>query len=174
MNYPILITGIAASGKTTVCKELKRLGYNAVDIERIEGMFTKVVRSTGEPYTGPDKNSIAVVKRTDWICDKTKLTTFLNDQEGIIFCGGVAANIEEIIPLFKKVILLTAGRETIGERLQTRTGTGFGKDPEVQEMILGQIDSVNQDIVSNGAVTVDTDRPLNEVTEEILGKTNLH
>ena len=49
MNKPIaalhksmLITGVAGSGKSAVCKELKKLGYLAHDIESVAGLFMMV------------------------------------------------------------------------------------------------------------------------------------
>lgn len=173
MQNVILITGIAASGKTTVCQELRRRGYKAVDIERIDGMFSKIVRATGKPYVGPNKNSLEVVKKTDWICHKERLVTFIKQQRDVTFCGGVAANLEDLIPLFQTIILLTAERDTIKKRLHERTGTGFGKDPEVRDAILDEIDVFNKAVKAHEPMVVSSDRSLEETVDDLLRRLNL-
>ena len=51
MNKSILITGVAGTGKSAVCDELNKLGYKALGIEDIDGLFTIVHKKTGKPMS---------------------------------------------------------------------------------------------------------------------------
>ena len=43
MKRSIFVTGIAGSGKSSICKKLNILGYEVYDIEEPKGMFRKMV-----------------------------------------------------------------------------------------------------------------------------------
>lgn len=54
MKKRILITGIAGSGKSTVCQQLSSMGYESHGIEDIEGMFEMYHKGTIDVFKDYD------------------------------------------------------------------------------------------------------------------------
>ena len=170
MKKSIFVTGVAGSGKSSVSKALNRLGYNAYDIEELEGMFKMVRKDTGEDFADYDDADIEKVKNADWICDKNKLEELLQKQSnGIVFYCGVASNNDEIIPLFDQTILLKASPEIVRKRLSSREGTDdMGNTAENREWVLSWKDWWENQMIEQGAVVVDADGSPTEVAQKIV------
>jgi len=169
MNHAILLTGIAGSGKSAVCAALARLGHPAFDIEDVDGLFTMYDKATGRPFVDYDNDDLAKVERGSWICDKEKLKELIDQNSArVTFYCGVASNQDEIWPMFDQVILLRAAPATIRHRLATRTSNDFGRTAEVQDRVLGYQDWWEQKAIKQDALVIDADRPLSEVTAEII------
>ena len=56
MHKKYLVTGIAGSGKSTVCRQLESMGYETYGIEDIEGMFAMYRKDTKEVFTNFDNS----------------------------------------------------------------------------------------------------------------------
>jgi broad-specificity NMP kinase len=120
----MLITGIAGSGKSTICKELIKMGYDAYDIEDIEGMFAMYRKGTKEIFSDFDNADPEKIKNSEWLCDITKLKELIaKQQDELAFYCGVASNMDDLFPLFNKVMLLKVDGESIYKRLLPREGT---------------------------------------------------
>lgn len=52
MKTSVLVTAVAGSGKSTTCAALHRLGYNAFDIETLNGLYELIDEKTGRILTG--------------------------------------------------------------------------------------------------------------------------
>lgn len=174
MGRAILVTGVSGSGKSTVCTELQRRGYTAYDIEDRDGLFTMIDAETGEPFEEFDPNDLAMVKRSEWICDPDALEALLEESRvnETTFCCGTASNMGDIRPLFDDVILLTVGAEELRERLRARENNPFGKNPEVQDWVLSWKDGWEEELVEHGATMVDADRPVEDTVDAILEHVN--
>ena len=81
MNKSILITGVSGSGKSAVCAELKKLHYNAYDIEEVPGLFKMVDKKTGKVVEDQNNENVESVKQRAWICDKNKLQWLVCSNE---------------------------------------------------------------------------------------------
>ena len=68
MKKSIFVTGVAGSGKSSICRELNKLGYTAYDIEELEGMFKMTRKDTMQDFKDYDNADIEKVKNADWIC----------------------------------------------------------------------------------------------------------
>ena len=171
MKKSIFITGVAGSGKSSICKELNKLKYKAYDIEEITDMFKMIRKDTGKDYEDYDNADIEKVKNADWICDKDRLKKLLKKQkeEKVFYCG-IASNNDEIYSLFDKVILLKAGPRVICERLSSREGTdNMGNTPESREWVLGWKEWwENKVIKKQGVAVVNADDTLINVAEKII------
>ena len=166
----VLITGVAGTGKSALCKELRKRGYPAYDIEDIPGLFQMVDKRTGKPFQDYDNYDLEKVKNADWVCDKKKLEKLLreNQRDGPVFYCGVASNVDELLPLFDKVFLLVASEPVLRKRLSTRTSNDFGRTREVQDWIFEWKGWWEKKMKKKGAVIVDADKPLEEVAREII------
>ena len=171
MNKSILITGIAGSGKSTVCDELKKLGYKAYGIEDINGLFTMVDKTTGRIADDHDNNDIESVKQHDWICDKNKLQQLVrNNPKGIVFYCGTASNLDDLLSLFDKIILLKVSPKILRKRLSTRKSNDFGRTSEVQKWILSWKKWSEDHMCEKGAIVIDANRDIKEVVDDIIDR----
>lgn len=130
-------------------------------------------KRTGKSFENYDNFDFEKVKNLDWICDKNKLQKLIEkNKDGIIYYFGTAMNIDEIWPLFDKVILLQANPEAIKKRLSERKNNDFGRTAEVQEWVLSTKDQWEKRMIEKGAIAIDANRSLAEVVDEIIEKTN--
>jgi broad-specificity NMP kinase len=170
MSNAILITGVAGSGKSTVCWELKGRGYHAYDIENTPGLFAFVDKSTRKPVADYGYDNPEWFERHDWVCDTKKLEKLLVDnQPGLAFYCGIASNLDDVLPMFGKVFLLRVGPETLRKRLSKRRADDFGRAPAIQEWLLGWKGAWEDEMQRKGAVVTNADRDVGEVVDEIIG-----
>lgn len=170
MKTAIFVTGVAGTGKSAVCKELGRLGYEAHDIEDLDDLFKMVRKDTGENFANYSNADIEKVKNANWICDTDKLKKLLQKQgEKMAFYCGVASNNDEMTQLFDQTVLLKVSRETLRQRLDNREGTGdFGTTTESREWVLSWKDWFENHMLERGAVAVDANGNPAEVAQKIV------
>ncbi len=157
-NY--LIEGVSASGKSTVCEELKRRGYAAVDGDQ-------ELAYNGHPETG---ESIPGLQHEHHIWDVEKLKVYIDDKSKDImfFCGG-SRNFKKFIDLFDDVFVLDVDEESIIERLASRDQPdGWGKKPSEVQLVL-QLNKTKEDI-PNEAIIIDATNSLDSVVGAILNQ----
>lgn len=169
MNKSILITGVAGTGKSAICDELNKLGYKAFGIEDIDGLFTMINQKTGKPFKNFNNDNLEMVKQSDWICDKNKLQRLIQkNTKGIVFYCGTASNLDDLLPLFDKIFLLTVNRQTLRKRLSTRTSKDFGRIAEVQKWIFSWKTWWEDHVKEQGATVINASRSLRIVANDII------
>ena len=159
-NY--LIDGVSGVGKTSVCHELRRRGYAALNGDRDLRRGTNP--ATGDPFI---KYPSAEMRHANNFWDVEKVRRLAADQadEVTFFCGGTR-NFNEFIDVFDKVFILEVDVETLNYRLDTRQNDDWGKSKEERELIL-RLHATKEDIPSNGII-IDATQPLVNVVDEIL------
>lgn len=169
MNKSILITGVAGTGKSAVCDELNKLGYKALGIENIDGLFSMVNKKTGKPFKDYNNDDLEKVKQSDWICDKKKLQRLMSkNSNGIVFYNGTASNLDDLIPLFDKIFLLKVSEKVLRERLSNRTSNDFARTTEVQKWVFSWKSWWENNMREKGAIVIDASRSLREVVNDII------
>jgi thymidylate kinase len=151
-NY--LIEGVSGTGKTTVCDELQRRGYQAIHGDR------ELRYKGGDPETG-----IA------WDIKKVKAFVANKDEAVTFFCGG-SRNFSQFIELFDGVFILDVDLDTCLRRIDERVvrdPTDWGGRPEERE-IIARLHQTKEAIPSTGVI-IDATRPLEQVVDEILACT---
>jgi len=173
MHQSILITGVAGTGKTTICNELARRGYQAFSIEDIDGLYSRLDKRTGRPFKDYDANNLEDVKQSSWFCHPEKLKDFMSQyQEGTVFYGGVASNLDDIRPLFNRIFLLETSPEILHQRLISRTTNVIGKAAAVRKWLFSHQDAWEAHM-KIGATLIDNDRDLATVVDDIIKKSEL-
>ena len=154
-NY--LVEGVSGTGKTSVCRELNRRGYQAINGDR--ELAYQGDPATGEPTdTALHQHHIWDVSRVrDLVADDQKPVTF--------FCGG-SRNFSEFIGLFDEVFVLDIDLGTLQRRLDQRPQGEWGSRPSERELIV-RLHRTKEDVPSH-AVVIDATRSLTEVVDEIL------
>ncbi len=164
------VTGIAGAGKSEVCKELLRLGYEAHEGDDNLSRFYNNV--TGLPVIRPTKASERSPDWRDqhtWKMSKAKLLQLKEKAtDKPVFVCGVASNEDEYIDVFDGVFALMVDKDTMVHRVMTRTVGDFGKNPHEMESLLEWQETTEGYYRKIGAHIIDATRPVNEVVQEIV------
>jgi len=146
----VLITGMSGTGKSAVTAELAARGHRAVDLDAPEWSETR-----------PDG---------EWVWREERVRDLLSQdgRGGVLFLSGCASNQVKFYARFDRVVLLSAPREVIVERLATRTSNAFGKRPEELAQVLRDIAETEPLLRQAADVEVDATRPLDEVVDQVL------
>jgi broad-specificity NMP kinase len=159
-NY--LIEGVSGTGKTSVCHELRRRGYAALNSDRD-------LRQHTDPVTGERLITFSSAQSRHagnlWDVEKVRQLAASQDDEVTFFCGG-SRNFNEFIDLFDEVFILDVDAETLNERLEDRADDDWGKNKDERELIL-RLHATKEDLPGNGIV-IDATQPLPSVVDEIL------
>ena len=144
----VLLTGMSATGKSSVVRELVARGYKAVDTD--DGWC--------EPL--PDG-------RQQWREDAVRDLLVIEDAE-VLFVAGCEENQVAFHQRFDQIILLSAPIETVLERLSTRTTNPFGKSAEERQRVLDDTAAVEPLLRGVADHEVVTTAPLDEVVTTVL------
>ncbi len=165
----IFITGIPGTGKSTLAKGLSERGVAVHDIDSTAGLChwrNKTSREKASYYTGIGRDWL---DEHEYICD-LEHTKRLLDSADIVVVVGMSHNLEEILPLFDKVILLYCSEASFLRRLRTRTENEFGKDAGEEATIQSWRQDFERRMLDRGAIPVDTDQPIETVIERVFAE----
>lgn len=129
MKY--LITGVSASGKTTVASLLRKHGYTVYDGDKVSGLG-HWVDSAGKSVKVPPRLTSDWIRRHSWNWERKHIERMLETDKTVFLCGA-SSNSEEFYPLFDKVFLLSIDTDTMKKRLNSRA-SGFGKFKQEQAL----------------------------------------
>ena len=165
-NY--LIEGVSGVGKTAVCIELQRRGYQAIHGDR--ELVYRGDPETGLPTAPETGTPTATWMSEHQIWDVKKVEAYVaNKQEAVtFFCGG-SRNFAKFIDLFDGVFVLEVDLGTMNRRIDERVAldpTDFGGKPEERELAV-RLHQTKEDIPENGII-IDASAPLARVLDEIL------
>lgn len=166
----IYVTGIAGAGKSAVCKELKKRGYETHEAD--DGLSAFYDNVTGDEVIRP----VDVAERTTewrskhiWKMSREKLLKLKGASSGkTVFICGVASNEDEYLDVFDKVFALTVDLPTLKQRINERDDNSFGKLPHEMQTILEWQKGVDKHYDKVGAHKIDANQPLLAVVDKIL------
>lgn len=154
-NY--LVEGVSGTGKTSVCRELNRRGYQAINGDRD-------LAYQGDPETGATIDS-AVHEHHIWDVSRVRALVADHGEPVTFFCGG-SRNFLKFIDLFDGVFVLDVDLETLHGRLDQRPPDEWGSRPSERDLIV-RLHRTKEDIPRTGVV-IDATPPLAKVVDEIL------
>jgi len=159
-NY--LVEGVSGTGKTVVCRELNRRGYQAINGDRD-------LAYQGDPETGEAIDS-AMHEHNIWDVSRVRALVAEQHEPVTFFCGG-SRNFLRFIDLFDEVFVLDVDLETLHRRLDQRPRDEWGSKPSERDLIV-RLHRTKEDIPRTG-VGIDATPPLADVVDEILRLTGL-
>jgi hypothetical protein len=154
-NY--LIEGVSGTGKTSVCKELRRRGYYAINGDR-------ELAYQGDPETGEPTGGLTHENHI-WHVGRVKAIVASQDEEMAFFCGG-SRNFPKFIDLFDSVFVLEVDAGTLNRRLDKRAEGEWGGRRSERELI-ARLHRTGEDTPENGII-IDATAPITRVVDEIL------
>ncbi len=152
-----LVEGVSATGKTSVCRELNRRGYHAINGDRD-------LAYQGDPETGEAIDG-ATHEHHIWDVDRVRALVAEHDKPVTFFCGG-SRNFPRFIDLFDEVFVLDVDLTTLQRRLDARSRDEWGTRPSERELIV-RLHGTKEDIPRTGVV-IDATPPLADVVDQIL------
>ncbi|MDT0168534.1 nucleoside kinase [Pseudarthrobacter sp. BRE9] len=158
-NY--LIEGGSGTGKTSVCNELRRRGFQAINGDR--ELAYQGDPETGEPLAGI--TGISVHDHHLWRVDDVKALIADQREPVTFFCGG-SRNLSKFIDLFDAVFVLEVDLETLHRRLDERPDDEWG-GRHAERKLIERLHRTREEIPAGGT-TIDATAPLSRVVDEIL------
>ncbi len=156
-NY--LIEGVSGTGKTSVCRELQRRGYCAVNGDTD-------LAYQGDPDTGKPTDGVTHEHHI-WHVDRVRALVADRQEPVAFFCGG-SRNFSKFIDLFDGVFVLEVDLDTLNRRLDQRPEDEWGGKQTERELIV-RLHQTKEDIPKNGIV-IDATAPIAHVVDEIVRK----
>jgi len=167
----VYVTGLSGSGKSAVCKELQRRGYDAHDTD-LDGNAAWVDRKTGEVVA---KAAAAGERTADWLEHygwqvlPARVEELSNRAKGrLAFLCGLTENENQVWHLFSETIYLAIDEATLRERLATRTSNDFGKSDHELAAVLKWHKVGPEQYRTFGATIIDATQPLADVVDDVL------
>ena len=169
----IYITGNSGAGKSSIRKELQRRGYEAHDTDD-DGITAWVHKATNKLVERPENESARTKEWYDqheWKMSRQKVEEFAaSAKDKLIFLCGSPSNADDMLDLYDKVVCLVVDKDTLKNRIASRTDHDFGKAPDELESILGWHDAFQDRYKDQGAVMIDATQSLEAVVNEILSR----
>lgn len=155
-NY--LIEGLSGTGKTTVCDELQRRGYQAIHGDR-------ELAYRGDPKTG-EPTDVRSHEHHIWHVAKVQVLAADQTEPVTFFCGG-SRNFSKFIDVFDGVFVLEVDLDTLNRRLDERPDDEWGDGKPVERERILRWHETKED-VPKGAIAIDATAPIEHVVDQIL------
>ncbi|WIB60164.1 nucleoside kinase [Curtobacterium sp. MCLR17_007] len=158
----VLVEGVSGSGKSSVCRELRRRGHDAVDGDR-------ELAYQGDPVTGRVVDGVTgtdVHRHHLWDVGRVRALVADDATPVTFFCGG-SRNVGAFIDLFDTVFVLTIDLDTLRSRLDQRAADDWaGRGRTAERAMVEELHASGAD--TPAGTPVDATRPLHVVVDEIL------
>lgn len=155
-NY--LIEGVSGTGKTSVCNELRRRGYHAINGDTD-------LAYQGDPETGEPTDDVRPHWHQIWPVDRVRALVADQNERCTFFCGG-SRNYAKFLDLLDGVFVLEIDLDTLNRRLDQRPEDEFGARPLERDLIV-RLHQNREGVPENG-IPIDATAPLAHVVDEIV------
>ena len=148
----VLVTGMSSTGKSTVLAELAHRGHHTLDLDE-PGWSEEITDADG---------LVEQVWRED------RVAGLLEDhRHDWLFLAGCASNQGRFYDAFDAVVLLSAPRDVMLDRLATRTSNPFGRTAADRARILADLEGVEPLLRASCTAEIVTTVPVREVADAL-------
>ena len=165
-----LITGRQGSGKTTVIKYLRKIGYTAYNTDELPDVTKLQDKQTGKIVEWPNG-------KVDWSKFVLELARelHLNNysiSNDTVFIGAVASNQLDFYDLFDRVFVLTVSANTLRQQFEKHEHHTHKLPGEVERLV---IDHENKQklFITEGAEPISGERVTEEIVSYIFNRIGL-
>ena len=145
----VLVTGMSGAGKSSALAELARLGFRVVD--------------TDEPGWSEWSDEDG-----GYVWREGPIARLLAGEDGpSLYVSGTVSNQVRFYPQFDEVVLLSAPRQVLLERIDARTLNPYGKAGAQREMVLRDLVEVEPRLRQTCTVEIDAAQPLSAVVAQL-------
>ncbi|MDZ4198408.1 MAG: AAA family ATPase [Kiritimatiellia bacterium] len=145
----ILITGLSGVGKTSVVHELRRRGIRCVDMDE------------------PGWSSMDSMGHQHWNVERLGCALAEAAHDTLVV-SGCAEEQASFYPDFRLIILLSAPRQVMMERIRSRSNNRYGQNPEEMAHILPDLDRIEPLLRQKCTHELKTTVPVRIVADRIL------
>ena len=168
----IFVTGVAGSGKSTLCAHLRALGASAHDAD--EGISRHVYLADGLPAATPPRRE----QTPEWAAaheyrfDLDRVRELARgDKDRTTFLLGAAYGDDDVIEIADRSFYLDLGEDQLLARLAARGPGGYGSEPHEVESILAWHAAAAERYEALGAIRLDATLPPRELAARLLAAT---
>ena len=161
-----LITGRQGSGKTTVIKQLQKLGYTAYNTDDLLDVTKLQDKETKETIEWPEGK--VDWSRYAWNWQKPEIEKLLASYE-IVFIGAVVSNQVDFYPMFDKVFVITVSVNTLKTRLENHEHSSHHLPGEI-DRITNDHEKKQASLINEGAEPISGEGTPSETANLILSK----
>ncbi|KKO19337.1 MAG: hypothetical protein DCC43_14915 [Candidatus Brocadia sp.] len=147
---PTLITGISGVGKTSVVGELWCRGFQCIDMDE------------------PGWSSMDAEGHLHWNMDCLE-QAMTEAGTNRLFVSGCAEEQADLYDRFGSIILLSAPRDIMTERIRSRSNNAFGQTPAEMARILTDLEQIEPLLRERYTHEIKTTVPVKDVVDRILG-----
>jgi AAA domain len=144
---------MSGTGKSAALAELARRGHRVVDTD-FGGYSEEVPSPEGSEHVWREERIAALLDEHD---------------DGVLFVSGCVSNQRKFYPRFDAVVLLSAPRDVILERVAGRETNVFGKADDERDRILRDLATVEPLLRAGATAEIDTRAPLHDVADALEG-----
>jgi|SRR5919109_842478 dephospho-CoA kinase len=145
----ILITGMSGVGKTTVIRALRSLGFHAIDMDE------------------PGWASADEFGHQRW--DVARLQQVMGELPSEpLFVSGCSEDQVALYSQFSKIVLLSAPKSVVAQRLTCRTDNSYGKRVTELEEVMRNVDEIEPLLRQHATHEIVTTQPIDAVVQTIL------
>jgi adenylate kinase family enzyme len=149
----VLITGMSGTGKSSTIAELTARGYKAVDTDWDPEW--EVMGGDGE-----------------WTWREDRIQSLLDQEDSdYLFISACVSNQGRFYGRFDQIILLSAPRSTMVQRLANRTNNPYGKRTEDVTEVLSYTETIEPLLRRSATAEIVTSIPLSDVVDQIVDLT---
>lgn len=132
-----LITGLPATGKSTIGTALAEQGYRVIDADTEFGYYGHLMSETPVQLPEPRRIKRNWYAENGWIWDSQKVRQFLlQPHEAAVFVVGGARNEKKFYRHFDKIFLLQLPNDILRQRIQSRSDPYHNNDIFIQRMLV--------------------------------------
>ena len=139
----ILLTGMSGTGKSSALAELERRGFRVVDTDD---------PGWGDGVTWNEPHMNALIEGAG---------------DEALFVSGTVENQGRFYDRFDAVVLLSAPREVLLDRIARRATNDYGKTPEERALVLEHLELVEPLLRAGCTHEIVTTRPLADIVDEL-------
>lgn len=160
-----LLTGMSGAGKSSLVRELRARGYEAIDLD--DERWSHWVEAD------PD-DALTPADGRDWVWREDRVAALLAAPANAPrFLAGAASNMDAFYDRFDAVVLLSAAEERLLQRLRERAAGEYGSRDEDRAKVRALVAQVEPLLRESADLEIDSSGPVAATAQALLAALGL-